>query len=272
MHRTPAPAPAEMFRAIRQARRRMGCTSLLSQRKVKYMALRLSMHANALPARACHRTGRAQPSHLLALQSRAALAARGERPVGLSIAPHRPHSTAAPHGHCRKGELSLCRVFFSQCLLACCTRCTSLHCPGAVGFLEATPALICASAFTGHLRAGGSRRAQHSAGLFFSLIEAVSCKHSCHSYLQAPSSTLAMAQNGEVLFESVFSSHRTLLDFACLHTADRQAFQAADFYLHADIRWFFLRAPPVADARGAGTASDSSTSTRLSASMPTLAS
>ena len=97
----------------------------------------------------------------------------------------------------------------------------------------------------------------------------VFCQHGCQ---QALLSSIVMAQAREVLLESVFSNHRTLLSiFAYLPPLDRRAFQAADFYLHADIRWFLLRAPPVADARGTGSASDSSTSTRLSASVPAFA-
>ena len=84
---------------------------------------------------------------------------------------------------------------------------------------------------------------------------------------------VTMAQARPPLLEAILSRHRPLLAiFAFLPIQDRQALQASDFYLHADIRWFLLRAPPLQDARGAGTASDSSTSTRLSTASHSFAS
>ena len=80
-----------------------------------------------------------------------------------------------------------------------------------------------------------------------------------------------MAQARPPLLEAVLSRCRPLVTiFALLPVQDRQALQAADFYLHADIRWFLLRAPPLLDARGAGAASDSSTSTRVSTASHTF--
>ena len=96
-------------------------------------------------------------------------------------------------------------------------------------------------------------------------------KLSCSLHVLFALLALVMAQARPVLLERVLSSSKPLLSiFSFLPISDRQALQSADFYLRADIRWFLLRAPPIADARGAGTSSDSSTSTRLSICMPPI--
>ena len=139
--------------------------------------------------------------------------------------------------------------------------------PGAVDLREAARLLIWCPCPAGLLGEQASTR--FCKQLSRAQWQPLTCMHRRPS----SSSCTVMAQAREALLESVLADPRTLLAiFSFLPLTDRRAFQAGDFYLHSDLRWFFSRAPPIADARGTGTASDSSTSTRVSTSMPAFAS